>query len=384
MRSVHILSCALVALSTACAPAEEADAIATTEHDETASRAGAVAAALTGAGFTRVRTEPVAYEPASNVASELVCTGDVASGTRRCTERICAGVEAKATRICHVVAFEDGRFLARSSSERFEHPDGRIAWVAGEDARLVGPVRRGAHAFAGKAGASDAGVTITVRDVLMDARGAFRLVADVDRTGPSGATHVPARELAFDTASGTFGDADLRASVDPDRGGLTDVVARFGDVPLAPTTATFTAPGGAPEPVRLSWVGRWVLAEKPSTGSPECRPDAGVRIDIEESDPRARRIVVSASFVSSIRAPDGSVVATFRKRDWIAPHTPLRLEAHTLDGIRYGAGAPTFAAFTVKDASLVPLRTDSAGEYGWPFYLSSFAPRASCVAARVP
>ena len=384
MHFTRTISLALLALIPACALTEEPDDVASTEHDETASRAPSVAAALTGAGFTRIRTEPVAYVPDATTASEVVCTGDVASGTRRCTERICRGDEARATRICHVVGFEDGRFLAKSSSERFEHPDGRIAWVAGEGARLVGPVRRGAHAFVGKAGASDASVTVTVTDLVMDARGAFRLVADVDRTGPGGAAHEPARELAFDTAAGTFGDGELRAGVDPDRGVLSDVVALFGAERLAPTTATFTPPGGAPEAVRLRWVGRWLLAEKPSTGSPECRPDAGVRIDIEESDPRVRRIVVTASFVTSIRAPDGSVVATFRRREWIAPHTSLRLEAHSLDGIRYRADAPPFAAFTVKDASLVPLHTDSVGEYGWPFYLSSFSPRASCAAARVP
>lgn len=379
MHLTRIIPLALLALASACAPAEEEGGVATTEHAETSSRVPTVAAALTSAGFTKIRTEPVAYEPDPTTATDVVCTGDVASGTRQCAERICAGVEAKATRICHEVTFADGRFLAKSSSDRFEHPDGRVAWIAGDDARLVGPVRRGKHTFAGKAGASDASVDVTVKDLVMDARGAFRLVVDVDRTGPGAAAHEAARALPFDTAAGTFGDGDLRTRVDPDGGVLSDVVALFGADRLAPTKATFTAPGGAPEPVRLGGVGRWLLGLKPEAGSPECRPDAGLRFDIERTE--FRRIIVSASFVTSVRAPDGSVVATFHKRDWVKPHSAFRFDAIGLDGDRYQLDAPPFSSFTMQGRSLVPL---SAGEYGWPFYLSSFAVKPSCAAAPLP
>lgn len=385
MYLARILPLALLAVVPACAPADEPDDVATTEHAETSARVGTVSAALTTAGFTKVRSEPVSYEPDASTPTEVTCTGDVATGTRRCAERICAGVEAKATRICHDVTFTDGRFVAKSSSDRFEHPDGRVAWVAGEGARIVGSVRRGAHALTGKAGTSDATVTLTVKDVVMDARGAFHLVADVDRTGPAGASHEAGRQLAFDTTTGAFGDGELRARFDPDRGVLADVEARVGEDRIVPTTASFTLAGAAPEPVRLRWIGRWLLAEKPSTGSPECRPDAGVRIEIEESEPVARRIFVSASFVTTVRAPDGSVVATFRRRDWLPPHTALWLDAQTLEGVRYRKGQLSSEGVTMKGSSLVPLHTDgTGGEYGWPFYLSSFAPRASCAAAPLP
>jgi hypothetical protein len=369
-----VLSASL--LSFACGESTAEDV----ELAEAAQTSAAVAfgPVLVSGGFRLARTDSFAYEAGPDTRGELVCQGTEGDPSRRCTELVCSGLVEDQTRICHPIVQEAGRFVVTGKADRYEHADGRIAYVVrnGEE-RLVGPVRRGTHSFRGAAASGQA--SLAVRDLVFGDRGDVRLSVGLSLGGGA----LESKELLFDTAQSRFAEDGVSVGYDTELGLLRNLEL--------PATASFAIAEGSftsedgreTTPIRLRWVGRWFLPTLLSS-SPGCSPDKGVLIDVEAHDARSRRIDATIRSVSNaVRAPNGDVVLFGSTRKMASSERFSVRFISSSPGDHYSLPNNNYRSIVMNEGTLVPRTTDGYGLAGWPHYLASFPIHKTCVAAKV-
>lgn len=186
-------------LSAACAAPSTDDEVAAAESAESAASARpTTAAALVSRGFVLVRTTPIVFtvrEPGG--ASGLTCVGGPDGQT------------------CYAV-YRDGNdhFVVNGSADRYEHPDGRVAYVNSQDGAVVGPVGLGAFV-------SD-GATVNVVSFELVAEGKFALsiesasMRDVETSDGTFRDLDGGKSTLTWAGAGTFGDALHTVQFDAD------------------------------------------------------------------------------------------------------------------------------------------------------------------------